>query len=114
MNIDNLIRNSIENLGFNVIESDNFKYLVKPKNYQLSIIIDLFYNFTKEELERISLSNNSYEIVERETIRLLKRSFKPVKQYQSIYDNETDYYMKNNGYFLTLKLDMLDDYINKL
>lgn len=114
MNLDNLIIKAIDNLGFDLIEMTDFGYLVKPKNYDSTIAINLFYNFTNKDIKRISSSKNSYKIVEKETKKLLKENFDPVRYYQGIFDDETDYYMKNNGYFLALRLNMLDSYINNL
>lgn len=114
MNLDSLIIKAIDNLGFDLIEMTDFGYLVKPKNYDSAIAINLFYNFTNKDIKRISSSKNSYKIVEKETKKLLKESFDPIRYYQGIFDDETDYYMKNNGYFLALRLNMLDSYINNL
>lgn len=114
MNIDNLIKQAVNNLGFDLIETTDLGYLVKPKNYDSAIAINLFYNFTNKDIERIGSSKNSYKIIEKETKKLLKEGFDPVRYFKGIFDDETDSYMKNNGYFLALRLNMLDSYINSL
>lgn len=111
MEIYNLIDKAIDELGFTIVEYNNLRALIKPRKYNLSIILDISYNFTKKEIKEIESSKNGYEIVKKETKRLISRSFDPTYYYKTIYDDETDEYMKNNGYFLALRLNILDDYI---
>lgn len=114
MKIYDLINKAINELGFTMVEYNNLKALIKPRKYDLSIIITLPYNFTKKEIKKIESSKNGYEIVKKETVRLIYRNFDPIYYYKTIYDNKTNDYMRNNGYFLVLKLNMLDDYISNL
>lgn len=114
MKIHDLINKVVNELGFTIIEYNNLKALIKPKKYDLPITITFFYNFTKEEIEEIESSENGYEMIKKETIRLIYRNFDPVYHYKNFFDNKTNDYMKDNGYFFALELNKLDEYISNL
>lgn len=119
-----LISEVCDELQFALIEYsykklDNGKtkilYIVKPKLFNSAIGLPIEYILSQKELTTIeNYPQTGLKIIKALTRDTLKASFDPDYTFTTIFKNESDDYMIQNGYKLAINLFLLDNYIKNL
>ena len=122
--IYNIISKVCDDLQFTMIEysckkiNDNkikISYMVKPKIFDLSVGLLIEYNLFEKEITAIEDNpKTGFDIIKALTIDTLKENFDPDLTFTTIFKEESDEYMIQNGYKLAINAFLLNAYIQNL